>query len=197
MYYVALDQFKSLAKAKALVETYKKRKIKVKYVRDPKTKAYYVYEERYAKKEEAERVQKEINTGGGIDEGADSGMQITAKKKYKDPVYLVKITFGSSGETYKVRKTQPRARVRTMDDLPGVEPGYYMVVNVFSKKAYAHKFVDELRVDGINANYFINPNRGYRHVYIYKTDTSEDLIQNYNSNLRGRYYDRKNLIHIR
>ena len=72
-----------------------------------------------------------------------------------------------------------------------------MVVNVFSKKAYAHKFVDELRADGINANYFINPNTGYRHVYIYKTDTSEDLIKNYNSNLKGRYYNRKNLIHVR
>jgi len=199
MYYVALDQFKDLNKAKALVALYKKRKIKVKYVRDPKTKAYFVYEERYGKKEDAERVKEEINTGGGFenDDKDDLQIKVKGKKKYKDPVYVVKITFGASGETYKEAKRQPRARVKTMElAAQGVSPGYYLQVNVYSKKPYADKFLDELRTDGIDAGYFINPKTGLRHVYILKTDDRAEAIRLYNNNLNGTYYDRKSIVNI-
>ena len=171
-------------------------------VYDPSTKTYYVYEERYVKKDDAEEVRKKINVGGGFenvggsDIDLDPNNKITQTVQFSKPVYVVKITLGSQGETYKVKKTQPRASIKTMAWQEGLEPGYYMVVNVFSKKAYAHKFVDELRSDGINANYFINPKTGYRHVYIHKTDDREEIIRLYNNNLNESYFDRKNLTHI-
>ena len=216
MYYVALDQFKDLTKANALIEkeyrigkarakakNLKAPVTKLKKVYDPTTKTYYVYEERYAKRDDAEEVKKEINVGGGFENAGnndvdlDQNAKITKTVQFSKPVYVVKITLGAQGETYKVKKSQPKARIRNLDSGGLIETGYYIVVNVFSKVAYAHKFVDELRADGIDANYFINPNTGYRHVYIYKTYDSQDLINNYNSNLNGRYYDRKNLIHVR
>jgi len=203
MYYVALDQFKDVKKANALIEAYKKRDIKVRKVKDPKTNAYFVYEERFGKKEDAEELKKEINIGGGHENAGDSNkidadIQITKeKKKYKDPVYVVKVTLGASGESYKEPKTQPRAKVRTMKMKEGMEPGYYLQVNVFSKKPYADKFLDELTSDGINANYFIDPTTGYRHVYILKTDDRAEAIRLYNNNLNNSYYDRKSIVNIK
>lgn len=199
MYYVAVDQFKDIGKAKALVESYKKRDVKVKYVKEPKTNAYFVYVNRHAKKEDAEEEKEEVNVGGGYEKNDNNSdlQQIKVKKVYKAPVYVVKITLGAEGETYKEAKTQPRARVRTMKLVEGLEPGYYLQVNVYSKKPYADKFLDELRNDGINANYFINPSTGYRHVYILKSDDREEAIRLYNNNLNNSYYDRKSIINIK
>jgi len=204
MYYVALDQFQDVKKANALIETYKRRDIKVKKVKDPKTNRYFVYEERFSKEEEAENLKKEINIGGGFenakkDDDTDvSAIKITkGKKKYKDPVYVVKVTLGASGESYKEPKTQPRAKVIVMKKAEGLEEGYYLRVNIFSKKPYADRFIDELSADGIPASYFINPSNGYRHVYILKTDDRAEAIRLYNNNLNNSYYDRKNIIHIK
>lgn len=197
MHYVAVDQFKSLSKVKALVENYKKRKVKVRYVREPKTNTYFVYVNRHAKEEDAEEEKQEVNggrIGGGENDIADDlGIK---KSVYKDPVYVVKITLGAAGETRKVPKTQPRAKVRTMRLIDGLEEGYYLQVNVFSKKDYADRFLDELNSDGIDADYFLNPVTGNRHVYILKTNDRAEAIRQYDSNLDGAYYDRKSIINI-
>lgn len=200
MYYVAVDQFQDVNKAKALVALYKKRKVKVKYVREPKTRAYFVYVNRHAKKEDAEKEKNEVNGArkSGINDGSsDEDEIIKAKPVYKDPVYVVKITFGAAGETYKRKKTQAKARIRTTKLIDGLEPGYYIQANVFSKKPYADRFLDELRRDGINANFYINPTTGYRHVYLFKTDDRSEAIRMYNNNLDNSYYDRKSIINIR
>ena len=201
MYYVVADQFSTSAKAKALIQTLKRRKIKAAYVRDPKTKQYYVYIDRFSKRETAdERVEELSDDKRGFEDDGDKegdlGVDVDDKKT-KMIVYTVKITLAAEGETYTEPKTQPRARVRTMNMMPGLEPGYYLVVNVYSKKPYADKFIDELRSDGINANFFLNPTTGNRHVYILKTADRAEAIKLYNNNLNGKYYDRKNIIHIK
>ncbi|WP_442266047.1 PorP/SprF family type IX secretion system membrane protein [Tenacibaculum sp. ZS6-P6] len=216
MYYVAIEQFKSLKKAQEEVKFYNnkksvkqynkthKKKVRARYVRDPKYNVYVVYIDRHGKKEEAEEQRDEINgaikketesddeVGGGLGISTSSG-----NSSGKDRVYVMKVTLGPEGETYKVPKTQPKARVQTMSLVDGLEPGYYMQVGVFSKKPYADRLLDELESDGINAGYFINPKTGYRHVYIHKSNDRQEIIKLYNSNLNGKYYDRKNIVHVR
>lgn len=196
MYYVALDQFSDVGKANALIAKYKKRDIKVKKVKDPNTNKYFVYEERFSKKDDAEELKKDINTGGGIDtDKANEDVQIKFEKKYSDPVYVVKVTLGSQGESYRKKKTRGRARVRNMN-LAGVEPGYYLQVNAFGNVANADRFIGELRGDGFPADYFIHPDTGNRHVYLIKTEDRDEAIRLYNSNLDGSYYDPIGIINI-
>ncbi len=217
MYYTAIEQFKSLKRAKQEVKIYNnkksvkqynkthKKKVRARYVRDPKYNVYVVYIDRHGKEEDAEEQQDEIN--GAIrneaesDDDTGSGLDITApsenSSKNKDRVYVMKVTLGPEGETYKVPKTQPRARVQTMRLTEGLEPGYYLQIGVFSKKPYADRLLDELESDGIKAGYFLNPKTGNRHIYIHKTDNREEILKLYNNNLNGSYYDRKNIIHIR
>lgn len=218
MYYTAIEQFRSLKRAQEEVKKYNnrkdvkqynknnKKKVRARYVRDPKYKVYVVYIDRHGKKEDAERQMDEINgaikteaESDNADEGLGGITTAPAKKtsSSKDRVYIMKITLGPEGETYKVPKEQPRARVQTMKLIEGLEPGYYMQIGVFSKKPYADRLLDELEKDGIKAGYFINPKSGFRHVYIHKTNNRQEILKLYNNNLNGSYYDRKNIIHIR
>ena len=203
MYYTAIEQYKSLARAKSEVKKYnrnKNNKYKARYVRDPKYDVYVVYIDRHAKKEDAEDQKHEINgtTKGVEGEEANNDLGIKKSKTGADKVYVMKITLGAEGESYTEPKSQPPARVRTMKNPTGqIPPGFYLVVNVFGKKAYADKFLDELESDGIKADFFINPETGMRHVYILKTDSRAEAIKLYNNNLDGSYYDRKNIIEVK
>ncbi|MFY7672235.1 PorP/SprF family type IX secretion system membrane protein [Tenacibaculum sp. MEBiC06402] len=203
MYYTAIEQFKSLSRAKAEVRKYnrnKKNKYKARYVRDPKFDVYVVYIDRHAKEEDAEKQKDEINGAvkKGV-EGEEANNDLGIKKKTgSDRVYVMRITLGAQGETITEPKSQPPARVRTMKNPTGEIPaGYYIVVNAFSKKPYADKFLDELENDGIDADFFINPETGYRHVYILKTDDRKEAIRLYNNNFNGKYYDRKSIYQIK
>ncbi len=203
MYYTAIEQFKSLSKARAEVKKYNRsprNKNKARYVKDPKYNVYVVYIDRHAKEKDAEKQKDEINGSiKGAREGEDADNDIGIKKEGgSDRVYVMKITLGAQGESYTEPKPQPPARVRTMKNPTGeIPPGYYLVVNVFGKKPYADKFLDELQNDGITADFFINPETGMRHVYILKTDDRTEAIRLYNNNLNGSYYDRKNIVQIK
>lgn len=198
MHYVAIDQFRSIGRVRALLRKYEKGKVKLRYIKDPKTQIFYVYLDRFAKKEDADELVKEVNGGRrGFEDNKANDLGIKMKSVSKDPVYRVKVTIGGKSQTFKEPKTQPRARVRVMNKVPGLEEGYYLQVMVFSKKAYADKFLDELRADNIKVDYFINPANGYRHIYLVKTKDRAEIIRLYNNNLNGTYYDSKNIIHIK
>ncbi|MEX6625532.1 PorP/SprF family type IX secretion system membrane protein [Tenacibaculum salmonis] len=199
MYYVVSDRYTNKENVEVLIDKWKKLDIKAKYIYDPTDKWYYVYIDRYAKKSDAEDKVDDFNDKTRLFENDDKNDQssIKMKKGGKDPVYVVKLTIGKPGDSYKEPKRQPAARVRTMSNMQGVEPGYYLQVYVNSKKSLADRNVDELRNDDIEAGYFINPNTGYMHVYIAKTNNREEVISLYNSNLKGAFYDRKTIVHIK
>ncbi|TDQ29837.1 PorP/SprF family type IX secretion system membrane protein [Tenacibaculum caenipelagi] len=200
MYYVISDQFRSKENAEVLIEKWKRLDIEAKYVFEPRKKLYYVYIDRFAKEEDAQEKVDDFNDKTRLfekNEDKKDDATIKVKKITKDPVYVVKITLGGDErESYEEPKTQPPARVRTME-LEGVEPGYYLQVYVNSQKALADRNVDELRNDDIEAGYFINPKTGYMHIYIFKTDNREEAIKMYNTNLKGAFYDRKTIVHIK
>ncbi|CAL2079241.1 Putative cell surface protein precursor SprD [Tenacibaculum sp. 190524A02b] len=202
MYYVAGNQFRNKDNAEAYIEEkkvkFEREGLEAKYVYDPKTKYFYVYFDRFSRKKDAEEMTDEFKDKKLFD-GGDDILGLSNKKTYKEGVYVVKITLGGGGkrESYQVRKKQSPARVFNMRKTGDLQEGYYLVVNVFSKKPYADKFLDELRNDDIPADYFVNPKTGHRHVYILKTDSRTEAINLYNNNLNGSYYDKKSIINIK
>ncbi len=205
MYYVAIDQFKEKRKALAAMKvydrTYKRKKIRTRYVQDPKSKFYYVYIDRYGRRKDAEDKVEEVNGGRTVgredDQNSDLDIKVEKSKSASDPVYVVKLDLGAKGELIRTNKRQAAAKVKTMQKIGDLETGYYIVANVFSKKAYADKFLDELLNDDIDAGYFINPVTGFRHVYIFKTNDRAEAIRLYKNNLNGVYYNKKNIIYIK
>ncbi len=201
MYYLVADMYKNKENVDPIVEKWKKLGFDPKYIFEPNRKWYYIYLDRFAKKEDAEDKMEELGLSTKTREFENNDQNdastIKTKKNSKDGVYIRKITIGKSGESYKEPKTQPKARVRTMSPMNGVAPGYYLQVYVNSKKSLADRNVDELRNDDIDAGYFVNPITGYMHVYIFKTDSRKEAIKMYNSNLNNSYYDSKSIVYVK
>ncbi len=202
MYYLVAERFKNKENTVPVIEKWKRLNIDAKYIYEPKEKYYYVYIDRFAKEDDAEDKIEElglVNKTRLFEKNDDKNdvSAIKIKKNNKGVVYIEKITIGKSGDSYKEPKKQPRARVRTMSSMQGVEPGYYLQIYVNAQKALADRNVDELVNDNIDAGYFINPATGYMHVYILKTDNREEAIRLYNNNLNGSFYDRKSIVRVK
>ncbi|SEC95408.1 type IX secretion system membrane protein, PorP/SprF family [Tenacibaculum sp. MAR_2009_124] len=200
-YYVAANQFKSKENVEAYIKE-KKRKfdkegIEAKYVFDPLTEHYYVYFDRFAKKDDADEMTEEFKQKKLFDGGDDDPLELKGKTTYKEAVYVMKITLGGSGESYQEPKPQTPARILSMKKVGNLEEGYYIQVGAFGSVANADRFVDELRNDDIDAGYFIHPNTGLRHVYILKTTNRSEAVKLYENNLNGSYYDRKSIVNIK
>ena len=72
-------------------------------------------------------------------------------------------------------------------DIPAVESGHYLIANVYKGKKYMQKFIDKLKADGIEADYFTNPKNGLNYVYLKDFDNKSEAIAAYKSGLNGTY----------
>ncbi|NER17430.1 PorP/SprF family type IX secretion system membrane protein [Spongiivirga citrea] len=71
----------------------------------------------------------------------------------------------------------------------GVDGGFYIVANVYSKKLYADRFIKKLKSEGIDAGYFINPKNNFRYVYLKKHQSWNNALTSYYSNVDETYFD--------
>ena len=71
----------------------------------------------------------------------------------------------------------------------GVAPGYYLIVNVFSKQSYFDAFMKKLRDRGLNPGSFLRPVNNYNYVYLQRYDSMSEARRVKNSKFNGRYAD--------
>ncbi len=76
---------------------------------------------------------------------------------------------------------------RKFRNLEGVQDGYYMVANVYKGGQYLTKFIDDLKEQGLNANYIDNPSNGLKYVYLQRFDTWQEAVDAHNSKVNGSY----------
>lgn len=91
-----------------------------------------------------------------------------------------------AAKTDLVRQAPKRSDILTVQD---VEPGYYVIANVFSEQENTNKFINRLKDRGIQAEYFINPQNNFRYVYLKKHDSWRDALISYYSNVNNTYFD--------
>lgn len=82
-----------------------------------------------------------------------------------------------------------RAPKVVTDKIHAIEPGYYIIANVFSESENADSFINYLKNKGLDPKYFLNPKNNYRYVYLKKTETWNAALQLYHSNLERQYYE--------
>lgn len=91
-----------------------------------------------------------------------------------------------SAITSKRRKT---AKKGSVVNIASLDEGFYIITNVFSVPSNATRFVKKLRDQGLDADYFINPENNFRYVYIKKHDTWNSALATYYSNVNDSYFD--------
>lgn len=89
--------------------------------------------------------------------------------------------------TMKKRETAEKGHFLQIENL---EPGYYIVANVFSEPENATVFLKELRSKGLNAQSFVYPKNKYRYVFLQKHKTWKEALVAYYTNLDNTYFDK-------
>lgn len=74
-------------------------------------------------------------------------------------------------------------------EIANQEPGFYVIANVFPEPTSANNFINQLRKQGVKANYFTNPKNNFRYVYLRKHSTWNDALISYYTNVDNTYFD--------
>ncbi len=128
------------------------------------------------------------NDGLSNTSAAKEIIQLTTQKQALNPV---------NTKERAVTQTQPKAKdaVRYKKSsgkfksfsIANIESGHYLIANVYRGTKYMNKFIDELKAQGIEADYFTNPRNGLNYVYLKNYDAKEDAVAAYRSGLNGTY----------
>ena len=81
-------------------------------------------------------------------------------------------------------------------NLEGVGQGHYIVANVFKNEIYLKNFMQELKSQGLEAQYFKNPDNGLNYVYLAKYEENEKAYAAYKSQMKGKYQDEIWIMHV-
>ncbi|MDF0714815.1 PorP/SprF family type IX secretion system membrane protein [Muricauda sp. 334s03] len=71
--------------------------------------------------------------------------------------------------------------------VPNVESGHYLIANVFRDTDNLNNFIEKLRSQGIEADYFQNPKNGLNYVYIGDFSNKNEALDAYHSKMDGAY----------
>ena len=113
----------------------------------------------------------------------------------KEPQNHVKTTENLSIAEHKDYVKLP-IKILNRSDIAGVEPGYYLIANVYSNKRYLKAFVNSLTKQGLNAKQFYNRENGLYYVYLADFKMKEDARTAVVSNLSGKYSDEKWIMQV-
>lgn len=90
-------------------------------------------------------------------------------------------------EKVVLEKNEKYEEVQTED---GLQPGFYLIANVFGTKKYYTKFMSDLSKKGINAKSFLRSKNNYQYVYLKRYDTMREARNARNSKFSGSYADK-------
>jgi len=190
-YFVVANYFSKESNAKSFSKTMENKGFTPHYFKHPSKNYYYVY-------------LNEFNTNITAQKAVASKLNNTYTK-------LLSIVKVSNNKVINIpiqknlkenEKSQEKAKVKSfvkikkLKSSEGLAPGYYLVVNVFSKKYYANKFLKNLTEQGLNPQFFIYSKNNYRYVYLAKRSTKKEILELYYSNVKGRYTNDKWIMHI-
>ena len=80
-------------------------------------------------------------------------------------------------------------RMRKVDiSVPGLEPGYYLISNVFSKPSYARRWEEFLKSENHDPKTFINPKNNWHYVHVYNAADIEPVYKTYRKLVKLDYF---------
>jgi type IX secretion system PorP/SprF family membrane protein len=196
-YYVVANYYSKESNAKLFTQNMKINGFNAKYFKHPVKNNYYVYLDVFSTNSDAQKavvskLNNRYNKLLAIVKVSSNRLVTIPIKPLEKEQNKVKII------TPKIvkKKNKKPASIRKMKSTESLSPGYYLVVNVFSKKSYANAFINKLDKKGLNPKFFISSQNNYRYVYLSKVETKNEALELYYSNLNGNYTADKWIMHI-
>lgn len=122
--------------------------------------------------ERKQRVQDSITKAKKIAEQAkreQKNLERIAKEKQKEVVV-------ETGEKYE-----------EVASLSGLDPGFYLIANVFGTQRYFNTFMNTLQARGLNPKSFYRKRNGYNYVYLERFETFEEAREARDNRFFGKY----------
>ncbi|MFC4722836.1 PorP/SprF family type IX secretion system membrane protein [Geojedonia litorea] len=195
-YYLITNVFGTERFFNKFVKDLTKKGVPANHFLNPKNNWKYVYLQRFDTWQEAISAHKSKFNGVYHDDmwimNVDNGDTSENQNKSISQLNNIGSTSGLSSEnsTYVTLSNKgARAPKVVTDKIHSIEPGYYIIANVFSESENADSFISHLKNKGLDPKSFLNPKNNYRYVYLKKTETWNAALQLYHSNLERQYYE--------
>lgn len=86
--------------------------------------------------------------------------------------------------------------IRHMAVSNGIPKGHYVVANVFKTEKYLNRFMNEMKAQGLDVNYFRNPENGLNYVYLAHYENNMEALEAYKTRLGGKYEENIWIMHV-
>ena len=91
----------------------------------------------------------------------------------------------------------PNEKYQEVTNADGLEPGFYLIANVFGTKRYYESFMANMRAKGLNPKSFYRKVNRYNYVYLGKYNTMDEARRARDSKLNGKYPDKTWIFRVR
>lgn len=140
------------------------------------------------RKEEERMALEEQQKRDSITAAALNRAKLLAEQRRKDSITKVQ------SENVEVQGNEKYEEVTSAE---GLEPGFYLIANVFGTKKYHDAFITKLTKDGLNAKSFYRSLNKYRYVYLGRYNTMSEARRARDSKLDGKYPEKTWIFRVR
>lgn len=92
---------------------------------------------------------------------------------------------------------RPNERYEEVSSENGLEPGFYLIANVFGTKKYYESFMLNLKQKGLNPKSFYRSVNKYNYVYLERYNTMEEARKARDSQFNGKYTEKTWIFRVR
>mgnify|MGYP003641149398 CR=1 FL=1 len=134
-----------------------------------------------------EQEQRELDRRRQLEREKDSLVEVQREKEQlelqrkKDSIERI------SSQKVEVR---PNERYEEVENEEGLEPGFYLIANVYGTKKYFDNFMKTLREKGLAPKSFYRSSNTYNYVYLKRYNTMDEARKARDSKFFGKYADK-------
>ena len=112
---------------------------------------------------------------------------ITSAQLAQEEIAKKKAELERLAQQNEVVKPQAGEKYEEVAKEGALEPGYYLIANVFGTKRYFDAFVADLKKKGLQPKSFFRDSNKYNYVYLARYNSIQEARQARDSNFGGKY----------
>ncbi len=138
----------------------------------------------------AEMVQNKQRVLDSINNAKLAEEQLAKQQKIADSIAQEKKKQAALAQKPAEAPVKTKGHYEEVDKLEGLEPGYYLITNVFGTKKYYEAFMKTLTAKGLSPKSFYRSENKYNYVYLGHYSTLKEAEQARDSKFNGKYPDK-------
>ena len=132
--------------------------------------------------------QRKIDSTNAVNKAMEEALALEQQRK-QDSIAQVKLVEAEAAKK-EVVTPEKGERYEEVAKQGTLEPGYYLIANVFGTKRYFDAFMADLKKKGLNPGSFYRETNKYNYVFLARYDSISEARKARDSNFGGKYTDK-------